>query len=123
MRHTVDMGSGVMILSRVKCVTIEGCGLANIFINHLHIPLGITSTYNATTNLHVKSSPACSVFTSRCLVTALNNGNSTASVLTSLLSGQCPTTEVSTELQHHLFSVSLAELSTQLTGSHFARTE
>jgi hypothetical protein len=38
-------------------------------------------------SLHAKSSPACSGYTSRCLVTALNNGDCSASVLTSLLSG------------------------------------
>jgi hypothetical protein len=47
-------------------------------------------------SLHAKISPACSVFTSRCLVTVLNNGDFSASVLTSLLSGEYPTTELST---------------------------
>jgi hypothetical protein len=42
-------------------------------------------------SVHTKSSPACSVFTSHCLVTALDNGDSSASVLTSLLSGEYPT--------------------------------
>jgi hypothetical protein len=42
-------------------------------------------------SLHAKSFPACSVVTSRCLVTAFNNGDSSASVLTSLLSGKYPT--------------------------------
>jgi hypothetical protein len=37
-------------------------------------------------SLHGKSSRACSVFTSRCLVTALSNEDSSASALTSLLS-------------------------------------
>jgi hypothetical protein len=32
-------------------------------------------------SLHTKSSPVCSVFTSRCLVTNLNNGDSSASVV------------------------------------------
>jgi hypothetical protein len=45
-------------------------------------------------------------FTSRCLVTALNSGDSSASVLTSLPSGEYPVTE----LYRHLFSASLAEL-------------
>jgi hypothetical protein len=49
-------------------------------------------------SLHAKSFPACSVFTSRCLVTALNSGDSSVSVLKSLLSGGYPTTELSTEL-------------------------
>jgi hypothetical protein len=68
-------------------------------------------------SLHAKSSPACSVFTSRCLVTALNNGDSSASVLTSLLFGEYQTTELSTVIQRHLFSAPLAELNSQLTGS------
>jgi hypothetical protein len=63
-------------------------------------------------SLHAKSSPGYSVFISRCLVTALNNGDSSASVLTSLLSGEYPTTE----LQRHLFSASLVELNSHLTG-------
>jgi hypothetical protein len=66
-------------------------------------------------SLHTKSSPACSVFTIRCLVRDLNNGDSSASVLTSLLSSEYPTTEVSTEISHHLFSASLAKLNSQLT--------
>jgi hypothetical protein len=41
---------------------------------------------------HPKPSPACSVFSSRCLITALNNGEFWASVLTSLLSDEYPTT-------------------------------
>jgi hypothetical protein len=45
-------------------------------------------------SLHAKSSPACSVFTSRWLVTALNNVDSSASILTSLLSGEYPTAEL-----------------------------
>jgi hypothetical protein len=47
-------------------------------------------------SLHAKSSPACSVFTSRFVVTTLNIGDYSASVLTSLLSGEYPTTELST---------------------------
>jgi hypothetical protein len=49
-------------------------------------------------SLQSKSSPACSVFTSRCLVRALNSGDFSASVLTSLPSGEYPTTELSTEI-------------------------
>jgi hypothetical protein len=45
-------------------------------------------------SLHDKSSLTCSVFTSRCLVTVLNNGDSSASVLTSLLTDEYPTTEL-----------------------------
>jgi hypothetical protein len=47
-------------------------------------------------SLHAKYSLVCSVFTSRCLVTALNNEHYSVSLLTSLLSGEYPTTEPST---------------------------
>jgi hypothetical protein len=47
--------------------------------------------YTLNKSLHAKSTPDCSVFTSRCLVTALNNGNSSASVFTSLLSDKYST--------------------------------
>jgi hypothetical protein len=57
-------------------------------------------------SLHAKFSPACSVFTSRFPVTDLNSGDSTASELTSLLSGEHPIAE----LWRHLFSASLEEL-------------
>jgi hypothetical protein len=72
----------------------------NEFIDHLYTRLGTTSNYSATANLHAlkslhsKSSPALSVFTSRCSVTAPNIGNALDSVLTSLLSGEYPTTEL-----------------------------
>jgi hypothetical protein len=67
--------------------------------------------------LHAKSSPAYSVFTSRCLVTALNNGDFSVSVLTSLRSGEYPTIELLDEIYRHPFSASLAELnSTQLSS-------
>jgi hypothetical protein len=68
-------------------------------------------------SLHAASSPACSVLTSRCLVTASNNGDSSASVLASLLSVEYPTIEISTELQRHLFSAFLAKLNSQLSES------
>jgi hypothetical protein len=59
----------------------------NGFIHHLYTRLGITSTYNAITDLHTlqitrahaKSSQ--SAFTSHFLVTDLNNGHSSASVV------------------------------------------
>jgi hypothetical protein len=56
-------------------------------------PLLISTIHKS---LHAKSSPAFCVFTSRCLVTASNNGDSSVSVLTSLLSGEYPTAELST---------------------------
>jgi hypothetical protein len=43
-------------------------------------------------SLHAKFSPAFNVFTSRCLVTALNNGEFSTSVLASLLPDEYPTT-------------------------------
>jgi hypothetical protein len=49
-------------------------------------------------SLHTKSCPACSAFTSCCLVTALNNGDTSACVLTSLLSNEYLTPEMSIEL-------------------------
>jgi hypothetical protein len=49
-------------------------------------------------SLYPKSSPASSLFTGRYLVTGLNNGDFSASVLTSLLSDEYPKTELSTEL-------------------------
>jgi hypothetical protein len=49
-------------------------------------------------SLHAKSAAACNVFTSRCLVTTHNFGDSSDSVLTSLLPGKYPTAELSTEL-------------------------
>jgi hypothetical protein len=63
------------------------------FIDHLYIQLVTTSIYNIIANLHnllitrarLKSSQ--SAFTSRFLVMDLNNGDSPASVLTSLLAG------------------------------------
>jgi hypothetical protein len=55
------------------------------------IPL-ISTLYRS---LHVTSFLACSVFTSRCLVTALNNGGCSASVVMPLSAGQHSTTELS----------------------------
>jgi hypothetical protein len=65
----------------------------NEFIDHLYTRLGTTSTYNAIADLHplqitiahAKSSQ--SAFTSRFLVTDLNDRDSSASVLTSLTAG------------------------------------
>jgi hypothetical protein len=62
------------------------------FIDHLYTPLGTTSNYSAIADLHsykslhAKSSPACSVFNSRFLVTAYNSGYSLASRAQALLS-------------------------------------
>jgi hypothetical protein len=70
-----------------------------------YTPLGTTSNYSASANLHnsqitaapAKPFAACYVFTSCSLATASNSGDFSASVLTSLLSGEYPTTELSTE--------------------------
>jgi hypothetical protein len=68
-----------------------GYGLVNVFIEHLQVVA--TNNYNTIPTstlyklLHAKSSPACSVFTSRCLVIALNNEDSSASVLMLLPAG------------------------------------
>jgi hypothetical protein len=57
----------------------------NGFIDHLYTPLGTTSNHSAAANLHnsqittAKSSPACSVFNGRFLVTGVNSGDSSAS--------------------------------------------
>jgi hypothetical protein len=66
-----------------------GYVFVNRFITHLHIVTA--NNYNTATDFHTlqiaKSSPVCSVFTSRCLVTALNSGGSSASVVMSLPAG------------------------------------
>jgi hypothetical protein len=80
----------------VKC-TVTGFGLVNGFVDHLYTPLGITSSYNATANLHnsqittapAKPFPACCVFISRFLATASNSGDYSAS-RSQVLSSQTP---------------------------------
>jgi hypothetical protein len=70
-----------------------GFGLVNGFIDHLHARLGTTSTYKAIadlhalkiTRLHPKSSQYD--FISPILTTNLNNGDSSAYVVTPLLAG------------------------------------
>jgi hypothetical protein len=63
--------------------------------------------YNAIANLHnlqittAHGKPSQSVFTSRFPVTDLNNGHFSASLLTSLLSGEYPTTELLLQLNKH----------------------
>jgi hypothetical protein len=73
----------------------------NVFINHLYTLLGTTSPYNAIADLHTlqittahNKPQSLIVFPSRCLVTALKNGDSSVTVLTSLLSDEYPTTEL-----------------------------
>jgi hypothetical protein len=73
----------------------RGLGLDIEFSDHLNTQLVITFNYSAIADLHTlqittahtKSFPACSVFTSSCLVTASNNGYSSASGLKSSLNG------------------------------------
>jgi hypothetical protein len=67
----------------------------NGFVDHLYTPLGTTSNYSALDNLHTLQITTAHakpqsfiIFRSRCLVTALNNGDSSASVHTSLPTGQ-----------------------------------
>jgi hypothetical protein len=71
-----------------------GFGLVIGFIDHLHTQLITTSDYSAITDLYtLQITTAHSklqsfiVFPSCCLVTALNNGDSSAAVLTSLPPG------------------------------------
>jgi hypothetical protein len=75
-----------------------GFGFMNRFIDHLYTPLTTESNYIAfalykITRAHAKSSQFA--FTSRFQVTDINNEDSPASVLTSLLSGEYPATELS----------------------------
>jgi hypothetical protein len=86
--------------------------------SELQVITAVTLISTLYKSLHAKSSPACSVFTSRCLVTALNSGDSSASALMSSLSGECRATEMSTELQRHLFCLHCrAQLSTDWVES------
>jgi hypothetical protein len=70
-------------------------GLDIGFIDHLNTQLVITFNWSTIANFHTlqittepaKSFPACCVFTSLSLVTASNNGYSSASVLRSCLNG------------------------------------
>jgi hypothetical protein len=67
-------------------------------IKYLYTQLVTASNYSAIANLHTlqitraHAKPSQSAFTSCFLVTDLNNGDSSASVLMSLLSGKYPTT-------------------------------
>jgi hypothetical protein len=77
------------------CDYRRGFALDFGFIDHLYTQLGTTSNYSALANIHhsqittahAKYFPARSVFTSSCLVTASNNGYSSASALWSYLNG------------------------------------
>jgi hypothetical protein len=71
------------IISRFRGVTIDGVLMNNL----LTTPLGTTSSYSATANLHTlqitvantKSSPTYSAFNNRSLAVASNTGNFSAS--------------------------------------------
>jgi hypothetical protein len=70
------------------------------FIDHLYKRLISTSNYNVTINPTIHESPQHQLsilrfaFTIRFLVTEPNSGDSSAPVLTSLLSGEYPATEL-----------------------------
>jgi hypothetical protein len=73
----------------------------NGFLDHLYTRLGTASNYSAIADLHTlrittaHAKPQSFIlFPSRCLVTALNNGDSSASVLTPLPFGLLLTTEL-----------------------------
>jgi hypothetical protein len=59
----------------------------NGLIDHFTTQLEITVNYSAIADFYAKSFPARSVFTGSCLVTASNNGYSSASVLKAFLNG------------------------------------
>jgi hypothetical protein len=75
------------------------------FNDHIYTQTVATSSYKAIVNLHtlqitrahVKSSQ--SAFSSRFLITHLNNGDTSSSVLKSLLSSEYSTTELSSKLR------------------------
>jgi hypothetical protein len=92
------------ISSRLRGVIIDGVWAGEWIFDHLYTRLGTTSIYKAIAHLHasefsrthVKSSQFA--FTSRFLATDRNNRDSSASVLTSLLTGEYATTELSAQL-------------------------
>jgi hypothetical protein len=77
-------------------LTLDGGFVLDIgFVDHFNTQFVSTLNYSTITNFHIlqitaahaKSFPACSVFTSSCLVTASNNDYSSASGLKSSLIG------------------------------------
>jgi hypothetical protein len=69
-------------------------GLVNGFIDHLYARHGNTNNYSAIADLHTlqiitahAKAQSFLVFSSPCMVTALNNGDSSASVLMPLPAG------------------------------------
>jgi hypothetical protein len=91
-------------------VTMDGVWIGDWFIIHLQIET--TSNYNTVANLHTLQittahpKPSQSDFTSRFPVTDLNNGDSSACVLTSLLFGEYPTTLIACCLTPRLAAIS-----------------
>jgi hypothetical protein len=84
------MPSSLRILSRFEGESRSGLDwwmdLLTTYIHHSVLPITkrlslISTLYKS---LHAKSHPACSAFTSRCLVTNINNRDSSTSVLTPL---------------------------------------
>jgi hypothetical protein len=73
-----------------------GFGLDFGFIDHFTIQHVITLNYSPIVNFHTlqKSFPTRNVFTSSCLITASNNGYSSASGLKSSLNGGYLPTEI-----------------------------
>jgi hypothetical protein len=78
-----------------ECDSRRDFGLDFRFIDHLYMRMGTIINHSATANLHNsqitavpgKPFPVCYVFTSRCLVTAYNSGDSSFSALKSSLNG------------------------------------
>jgi hypothetical protein len=88
-----------------------GFGLEIGFIGHFSTRLVTTLNYRAIADLHtLKITTAhaffsvCCVFTIRSLVTATNSGDSWATALTSLLSGEYPTNLLSPHFQRSLIT-------------------
>jgi hypothetical protein len=81
-----------------------GSGLATRFTDHLQFVTA--SNYNATADLHTSQITTTHAFTSCLPVMDLNNGDSSASVLMSLLSSKYPTTAL------------LFQLATSQAGAH-----
>jgi hypothetical protein len=98
----------------------RGFGLDIGFIDHFNTRLVITLTYSDIVNFHslqitrahVNSFPACSIFTSMCLVRVSNNGYSSASWLRSSLNGgSIPTASSQSQSQSYFTTGGLPPIS------------